>query len=139
MSTKSTSQRLLAIAEELRAIAEKLRAEQQESEFPADREPLFEAKICLWCEQSTDKPIARRGLHDACYHALMRAIREGKTTDSEAVRTGRVKPAQAATGRKKSKTHEESLARLGQAAVAAQAKIAASDPKPPASPPLGGP
>jgi len=131
--------RLLAIAEELRAIAEELRDEQQESEFPAEREPLVDAGICLWCEKTTGKPIKSRGLHDACYHALRRAILEGKTTEAEAIRSGRIKPASPSTGRKKSREHEEYLAKLGQAAVAAQARIAASDPKPPALPPLDGP
>lgn len=133
MSTEFCKTRLLAIADELRTIAEELHSEQQ-TEFPADREPLYESGICLYCEEHTGKPVNRRGTHEACYHALRRSVEKGETTWDEAIRTGRIKPAERAKGRPKSAKHAANLARLGQAAIDAQARKEASDSKPPASP-----
>ena len=66
-----------------------------EPTMPGDAARELAAGVCLRCKKKIaqkDKPRAKRGCHEKCYVANLRAIKAGNTTEIELIESGHFAP-----------------------------------------------
>lgn len=91
MNTKEIKMRLSNIVQEIASLYRIIEAD--DPIFPAEAQARLDEGVCLECKlpfKKSDKP--KRGCHVACHRRILRAIKERKYTEDEAVAAGKLAP-----------------------------------------------